>query len=219
MTERTPRNDDGMSMIELVVYAVIAALLLGVLGGILISGMRSTVITGDRDAATGTVQAISTSLSSDIRNASSVQLTQSGSTTVVRARVADGRSAWDCRAYAVVDLETWSDSAVTTGADGKYELRVLTYDDVAVAASFTAPTPTTAWGVLSNDVQRIEVQPTPSPAPTPTYLSYFTLTGDALSWNLAALASANAAFNDGETVALTGSAVARAHDEGTTKCW
>ncbi|UYK38947.1 hypothetical protein [Microbacterium terricola] len=205
-----------MTAIELVIYVVITALLLGVIGGILIAGMRSTITTGDRDLATGTVQAISTSLSSDIRNASAVALTQTGTSTIVRAKVATGRTDWECRAYAVVDLQTWNDSTVTNGADGRFELRVLTYDD---AATITAPVPTTAWGVLSRDVQRVEVAATPSPAPTPSHLPYFALTGGALSWNLAALASANASFNDGETVALTGAAVARAHDEGTTKCW
>lgn len=206
-----PSDDSGITLIELVIAGLVSAVLLGVLGSVFVTTIQSNAATRDRDLATGRVQAISTSLSTSVRNASDVAIqTLPGGGAIARARVATGTSAWECRAWAVVDLETWTASGKQPGADGRFELRTFTYP-VLTSASAPSPMPSTAWGALATDVQAVPGSTPGSPLP------YFSTdaSGQRLVWNLAIKAVESASVNaGGSTVSVTGSALAQAIPQG-----
>ncbi|HYP74223.1 MAG TPA: hypothetical protein VEP72_09040 [Microbacterium sp.] len=217
-----PPQDDGFSLVELVVAGAITVILGAVLAAIFIAGATSTAQTADRDRAAGEVQAISTSLSSSVRNGSGVMLT---STTlngrplhVVRARIAVGTTNWKCRAWAIGDLGTWNGSAWTTTPDGIDELWVKTYD------VNTTVSPTTSWGNLARKVEQVPIRATPAVDP-PTLLSYFDVGGTPigvwypeLTWNIGVSQQQNERLGDVQTAEVTGAAVARAYDTGSGSC-
>ncbi|WP_447949630.1 PilW family protein [Microbacterium aurum] len=215
-------SDDGFSLVELIVAGAITVILGAVLASIFIAGATATAQIADRDRASGEVQAISTSLSSSIRNASGVSLT---STTlhgrplyVVRARIADGATNWKCRAWAIGDLGEWSASGWTTVGDGKDELWVKTYP------VNTTINPSTSWGNLAREVDQVPIRATPAADP-PTLLSYFAVSGTPvggwypqLTWNIGVVQQQNENLGDEQTAEVTGAAVARAYDTGSATC-
>ncbi len=206
-----PSDDSGITLIELVIAGLVGAILLGVLGSVFVTTLQSNAATRDRDLATGRVQAISTSLSTSVRNASDVVIAPlPGGGAIARARVATGTSAWECRAWAVVDLETWTASGKQPGADGRFELRTFTYP-VLTSASAPSPMPTTAWGALATDVRALPGTPSGSNLP------YFSTSGQRLLWNLGIRATESANINAaGSAVSVTGSALAQAFPQGGT---
>jgi type II secretory pathway pseudopilin PulG len=219
---RAVATDDGFSLVELVVAGAITVILGAVLASIFIAGATATAQTADRDRASGEVQAISTSLSSSIRNASGVTLT---STTlhgrplhVVRARIAVGTANWKCRAWAIGDLGTWNGNAWTTTGDGIDELWVKTYNVNTTSA------PSTSWGNLAREVDQVPIRATPAADP-PTLLSYFAVSGTPvggwypqLTWNIGVVQQQNENLGDEQTAEVTGAAVARAYDTGSATC-
>ena len=103
-----------MTLIELIIAVLIAALLLGAVASIFASGLRSESATRDRDAATGAAQVVTESLHASIRNASDVL----AEGNLLRAVVATGSSGWECRAWALVGDELrYRTSPAPTGAD------------------------------------------------------------------------------------------------------
>lgn len=211
-------EEAGLSLIEIVVAAAIACIFGGLLAGILIAGMTSTEETANRDRAAGTVQAISTSLSSSIRNASWVTAHQSvdgngNDLVVVRARVADGDVNWVCRAWAIGDLGTWTGSSWDSAPDGREEFWVTTYDvDTAM------PAPDTSWGALARHVRQIERDETPAPTP-PNMEPYFvSIDDEQLSWQLGVVTRRDNGIGDEQAIRVSGAAIARAYDQGTGTC-
>jgi hypothetical protein len=92
------RTDEaGLSLVELIVYAALTALLMSVVATLFASSLGAEAQTRDRDATTGRAQLIMSSLQSSIRNASDVRVDGD----VVRAVVATGTNGWSCEGWAV----------------------------------------------------------------------------------------------------------------------
>jgi prepilin-type N-terminal cleavage/methylation domain-containing protein len=207
-----PVDDAGLTLVELLITVFVGAVLLALVATILTTTLQANAATRDRDLATGRAQAISTSLTTSVRNASAVTVTATaGGGIVVRARVATGASGWECRAWAVVDLETWDAAGRRAGADGRFELRARTYAPLTSTAPVPAPAAT--WGALA---ERVEPARDASGAARP----YFTESAGRLSWNLTIAAAEQPQLNQRSIAPVAGSAVARAQQSGTSiRCW
>lgn len=209
------RDDLGLTLVELLISLFVGAVLLGLVATVFASSLQSNAATRDRDLATGRAQAISTSLSTSIRNARAVTvqgLPDGG--TVLRALVAKGGSAWECRAWAVVDLETSDAEGRRAGADGRAELRMLTSTPLAVGAA--APSPTASWGVLADRVERTASLSTPPETPGP----FFTEVDGTVSWELAVAVDVQPQLGERSLAPVSGAAVALARQTGgTARCW
>jgi hypothetical protein len=197
-------DDTGVSLVELLVAALVGGVVLAVVATVFVSTLRADAAARDRDLATGRVQAISTSLSTSLRDASDVGLeTLDGGGAVVRARVPDG-SGWSCRAWAVVDLG----APGGTGPDGRFELRVTSYPPLATTA--TAPAPTAAWGVLADHVEPVRDGESTRP--------FFTRSGARVDWNLVVASAQQPRVGEGRTAAVSGSAAVRGYAQGGPRC-
>lgn len=201
----SPDDESGLSLIELLIAALVGGVILAVVATVFVSTLQANASARDRDLATGRVQAISTSLSSAVRNASAVEVAAlAGGGSVARATVASGATGWKCEAWAVVDL-----AGSASRPDGRYELRHLTYGVLASGAS--APAPSASWGVLADWVEPIRS--------VGTDLPFFTKTGAQLTWNLAVSTAVQEQLNERSSAAVTGSAVARGYQsEVTLRC-
>lgn len=211
MNARTdPPDDAGMSLIELIVTAMVAAVILALVATILTTTLQATAATRDRDLATGRAQALSTSLTTSVRNAWGATVESiGGDGTVLRAPVATTGSSWECRAWAVVDLETIDAAGRSAGADGDFELRSFTY--APLAASAAVPAPTTGWTTLTEHVER-------TAGSTPYFA--WDPDSDRVTWNIAIVSSEQPALNDRGVAPVSGAAVALARGEGTApRCW
>jgi hypothetical protein len=213
----TPRPDplgreDGLTLVELLISVFVGAVVLSLVATILATTLQANAATRDRDLATGRAQAISTSLTTSVRNAARVTVQPlAGGGSVARAQVAVGASGWECRAWAVVDLETWDAAGRRAGSDGRFELR--THTSAPLSGTATAPAPAIAWGALTEHVE-------PATGPTGTAKPYFAWTDPSLSWNLEVVASEQPQLNARSVVPAAGSAVALAHQGGTgVRCW
>ncbi|MDX2377133.1 hypothetical protein M4I32_10015 [Microbacterium sp. LRZ72] len=116
-TPTAPAGPDerGMSMIELIIAASIAALLLGLMASLFVTGLRTEAATRDRDRATGQAQVVTDSIQTSIRNAADINVTDD--LLVARVIVGDGVS--ECRAWALTpsgDL-AYTASDVPIGTD------------------------------------------------------------------------------------------------------
>lgn len=209
------RDDAGLTLVELLISLFVGAVLLSLVATVFASSLQSNAATRDRDLATGRAQAISTSLITSIRNARAVTVQDlTDGATVLRALVAKGGSAWECRAWAVVDLETSDAGGRRAGADGRSELRMLTSTPLAVGA--TAPTPTASWGVLADQVEQTATLSTPPATPRP----FFTEVDGTVSWDLAVAVDVQPQLSERSLAPVSGAAVALARQTGgTTRCW
>lgn len=91
-------DDDGLTLIEVIVYVVLAAVLAAVISAIFINGWMSQAATADRDVATGNANAVAATLQKSIRNAEVVS-PSGGSTDILVALVATGDGGWECQAW------------------------------------------------------------------------------------------------------------------------
>ncbi|HWK76917.1 hypothetical protein [Microbacterium sp.] len=122
MTRRQDPDDDGLTLVELILYMLIAGVVLVLVSSIFINGWGAQVATTDRDAATGQANLVTASLQKSIRNATEINPSTGSGDTLV-AVVATGSSGWECRAWkrdATGDLLYKSsnsviDTSVTTG--------------------------------------------------------------------------------------------------------
>ena len=90
-------DDQGVSLVEVIIYSALTALMLSVLGGLFFVGFQTQAAASGRDAATGAAQVVSNSVQTSVRNASSI----SASGTLLKARVASGATGWQCVTWAV----------------------------------------------------------------------------------------------------------------------
>jgi prepilin-type N-terminal cleavage/methylation domain-containing protein len=203
-------DDSGLTLVELLIAIVVGGIVMSLIATIFITTMQATAATRDRDLATGRAQAISTSLTTSIRTATPVILEPAtGGGSVLRARIATGASGWECRAWAVVDLETWDVAGRRPGADGRFELRARTYAPLTGTAS--SPVPTAAWGVLAEHVQQADDAGSRQP--------FFAIDGSRVTWNLVVSVSEEPQLNAQSLAAVAGSAVAQARSNGAaTRC-
>ena len=60
-------DDAGMSLVEVIIYSALTALVLSVLGGLFYAGFQTQAAASGRDAATGAAQVVSNSLQTGVR--------------------------------------------------------------------------------------------------------------------------------------------------------
>ncbi|WP_434811681.1 prepilin-type N-terminal cleavage/methylation domain-containing protein [Microbacterium sp. bgisy189] len=95
-----PHDDEGLTLVELIVVIVVSALFLGLLALMFINGITAQERATARDHATGESNVVSATLMSSVRNAEDFRI--SGSGTRVDARVVTADDSLVCRAWAVV---------------------------------------------------------------------------------------------------------------------
>ena len=122
----TPPMDEGVGLIELVVYLCLAILATAGVSMLFANGLSTDAATRARNAATGDSQVISASIQSSIRNASEFAVTGN----LLRARVATGATGWRCEAWAVTPAGTLVHHSSATA--------------IAVPANYSS------WTVLAN---------------------------------------------------------------------
>lgn len=125
-------DDAGLSLLEVIIYMLVSAVFLGLVGTIFITTIQANASSVNRDLSAGRAQVVSTSLSASVRNAADIEVQSSG--TIARAVVARGTSGWECRAWAFHEGN----------------VRMTTY--ATLASGTSAPTPSSSWGVLSDGV-------------------------------------------------------------------
>lgn len=114
MTPRIAHGDAGITLVELIVYIFASGLFIGLLALLFINGLTIQEQTTARDRATGSINVVSASLQSSIRNATDIAVASSG--LRVDAVVMTPSGAFECRAW-VLD----SDGALrySAGADAR----------------------------------------------------------------------------------------------------
>ena len=113
MTTTTARDDRGMTLIELIVGISVTALVLGLIASVFINGFTAQREGVARDAATGAANVVSTSLSTSVRNSTTIRANTAGTRLDAGYIGADGAPecrAWELRGDALVYR------ASTTGA-------------------------------------------------------------------------------------------------------
>jgi prepilin-type N-terminal cleavage/methylation domain-containing protein len=99
---RVIEREDGMTLVELIVAILVGGLVLGLLGGLFVNGVTAQQQAAARDRATAWANTATTSLSSQLRNATAdLTLIHSGSGLVARVIAGDGD--WSCRSWLVQD--------------------------------------------------------------------------------------------------------------------
>lgn len=108
-------DEAGISLVEVIIYSALSALLLSVLGGLFYVGFQTQAAAAGRDAATGAAAVVSNSLQTGVRKASSISV----SGTLLKARVATGATGWQCVTWVLVDkkLKYKASSAAITDTD------------------------------------------------------------------------------------------------------
>lgn len=112
------REDDGITLVELVIYSLLLVIIGGFVGNLIVRGFIAQRDVGEASAATSTGQNAAQSIAAGIRNASVIGLVSSSAgTELLVARVAgnDATISWTCQAwyYDGDDIRTVSSS---TGA-------------------------------------------------------------------------------------------------------
>nr|BFF11071.1 hypothetical protein GCM10025699_23740 [Microbacterium flavescens] len=118
-------DDDGVTLVELIIYIVVTSLFLGLLALMFVNGLRAQAQTTDRDSATGQSNVVSNSIQSSLRNATAFTITSANRALIAKVSTPGGGR--ECRAW-----------VVTTGGDVRYR----------VAASAISTSDTSAWTVL-----------------------------------------------------------------------
>lgn len=90
------KDDAGTTLVEVVAYAFLAAMMLLVIGSIFGTGWSATQLATRRDTATGSALAVTTSIHAGIRNATEDFTV--GDDHVI-AKVATGACGWEYRAW------------------------------------------------------------------------------------------------------------------------
>ena len=67
-----PRSEKGITLVELMIYMLLSLIVLAVVGGVLVTGLRTQATVRTVTDATTTAQQIATSIQSGVRNASAV---------------------------------------------------------------------------------------------------------------------------------------------------
>lgn len=111
-------NDEGLTLVELVLSATLSLLVLAVLLLVFVSASNTQAATKNRDVAGGTSQVATNSIQVAVRNSSA--FTVSGN--VLRARIASGNASdWRCQAWALTPAKVLvtktSSSAIAVPTD------------------------------------------------------------------------------------------------------
>jgi hypothetical protein len=96
-TTAASTGEGGATLIELIMYGALTALLLGILAVLFTTGLSSGAAATERDQATGKAQVIANSVQTSIRNSTDFRVDG----LVLRARVATGTTSARCEAWAL----------------------------------------------------------------------------------------------------------------------
>jgi hypothetical protein len=96
-TPASSSDEGGATLIELIMYGALTALLLGILAVLFTTGLSSGAAATERDQATGRAQVIANSVQTSIRNSTDFRVDG----PVLRARVATGTTSARCEAWAL----------------------------------------------------------------------------------------------------------------------
>lgn len=141
------RRDDGFTLVEMIVYFLLAAVVLGVIGGIYITtiGVQRTV--SSMTQTTTDSQLAATAIDDAVRNGSEFEITTlTGGDQVLRTRSLDGsdEGVWSCKIYYFSASESTIRSS--SGAD---------------ATRIASPTAEelSGWTLLAENVTRYDSDP------------------------------------------------------------
>lgn len=196
------RRDDGMTLVELIVYSGLSAMFLTLLVSVFIMSWQADATTRNRDVGTGAAHIITNSIQTSIRSASGFRIDGG----LLRARVATGASGWECQAWRLTNPRTI--------AGGKwYELE---YNRGGSAIDNTS----TGWtnllkGLGRRDGLGVLVQG------KPTEGEPFSQRGNLLTLNLKVIVvDLSKPSLDDAPVVVNSDAVPQARGEGSpTSCW
>lgn len=116
MVRRLNGRDEGVTLVELLIYMMLAIIVLTIISAILINSLRAENTVRASAAATDTAQLAAQSLNRGVHNASAIEVsTPAADITVVRTRSLDSSAVgvWQCQAWAVVDGQLRTTSAST----------------------------------------------------------------------------------------------------------
>lgn len=108
MMSRSLRADeDGVTLVELIVAVVISAMFGGVLALMFVNGWDAQERSVSRDTATGQANLVKTTMSDSLRNATSLRVSDSGkrldALVAVPSTSFTGTWTWECRAWTLTD--------------------------------------------------------------------------------------------------------------------
>jgi hypothetical protein len=136
----TKRSESGLTLVELLLYVLLALLVLSVAGGMLINSIRTGSQVDRGTAAANTGQLIMRSVQSGVRNATQVGLTSTSGTQLLSVTTTNGLTP------VVLSCQAWY---YTPTAGGSLYMR-----RTAATAPITAPTSTTlgSWTLLGTGI-------------------------------------------------------------------
>jgi len=137
------RDDSGITLVELLIYIMLAVVVFTIVGSILINSFRAQGQVRDGAQSASTAQLVAESVGQGVRNASALEVTTPGAgTTMLRTRSIDGSSsgAWYCQAW------VWSGGELRT-----------TRSSTAIPAPDAATLST--WTLLASDVAAVGSTP------------------------------------------------------------
>lgn len=127
-------DEAGISLVEVIVYTALSALLLSILGGLFYVGFQTQAAAGGRDAATGAAMIVSNSLQAGVRKASLLQVTS----TLLKARVARGTTDWQCVTWVLTaDKKLKYKSSLAAITDTDYSSSTWTVLAVGASGGFS----------------------------------------------------------------------------------
>lgn len=133
-------DDDGITLVELLIYTFLAVIVLTIVGSILINSLRAESQVRDAAQSSSTAQLIAESLGRGVRNASAVEISApAAGSLLLRSRSIDASASgsWYCHAW------IWSGGELRT-----------TRSSAAISAAPDAAT-VAGWTLLATDVEQV----------------------------------------------------------------
>ncbi|UJP10274.1 prepilin-type N-terminal cleavage/methylation domain-containing protein [Microbacterium sp. KUDC0406] len=105
-SSRTPlrRDDDGLTLVELIIVMLVSGLFLSLIAVIFGSGLSAQQRAAERNAATGALNAATAAITETVRSSSEIRVSAGGRRLDAQMLTHDG-AAWECRAWQVLDGE------------------------------------------------------------------------------------------------------------------
>ena len=137
------RDEGGVTLVELLIYMMLAVVVLTIVGAILINSFRTQAQVQDGAQSASTAQLVAESIGQGVRNASALEVTNpSPDSTMLRTRSIDGSASgnWICQAW------VWSSGELRTARSS-----------TAIGAPDTATFST--WALLATGVSAVGSTP------------------------------------------------------------
>lgn len=134
-------RDDGLTLVELLVYSILLAMVLLIVGSIMISTLGIERIVRESTTTTSDAQLAATAIEAGVRNSTAVQLTDIGDDQLLVARTAGTDPAtlsWRCEAW------YFSKSA------GTIRTTATTSDSAPITVPASEPT---SWTLLASNIE------------------------------------------------------------------